>query len=567
MKKNYRTKYLLFAILAISFLFRWWGMNATDMLGDEAADAFRSVGYVDYLGTSAQTQPIDWYKDSPELPAWTSLSFHDDPPLFFAVQHAFFSVLGDSMRVARLPAILGGTFATWLIYEITRKIFNFKNPKFQSQKKFQLPITDYRLPDSEVIALLAAGIFAIEPATVGIFRTSLIEPVLIFFILLNLLCFLKFLENRRHWFIFGLTLGVVALTKYTGVFLLPVYFAYFLLYERKMLKDWRLYVALAVALVLFTPVLVYNWQMYLARGHFDLQFAYLLKQSTPEWTGLIGKDQAPFSDILKNLNAAYGLPMLAAVISGLAFSSVWYRRRGIKGPALMVFFLISLIVLFIKIGSAERFLQMLGPVMAFFAAVGLWGVWNLSSGKYADYFLKSAVILFLIFELYASVRRNIIDFPSYGIAGLDNYLTQEMGGVESGVIPEADNIHLNKLTHDFAGQKTDKPRALVMIIYNDDVALPTLEWIFYRRFFYHSIPDLFVENFQKILLTNGPDYFKGFTIYFVQSTKNTILNPFKADKTVGAEFEKWLQGKGLSPAKTIYGSNGLEMFRVYKFSL
>ena len=106
-----------------------------------------------------------------------------------------------------------------------------------------------------------------------------------------------------------------------------------------------------------------------------------------------------------------------------------------------------------------------------------------------------------------------------------------------------------------------------MVIYNDNVALPTLEWIFYRRFFYHSIPTLFVENFQKVLLSSGPETFKGFTIYFVQSTENTILNPFKADKTAGAEFEKWLQDKGISVAKSITGTGNKEMFRVYKWSL
>lgn len=559
MKKDFRIKYILLGILAVAFLIRWWGMNTTDMLGDEAADAFRSIGYVDYLGTSFQTQPIDWYKDSPELPAWTSLSFHDDPPLFFAIQHAFFFVLGDSMRVARLPAILGGTFAAWLIYEITKKILAIK--------KRGHSLLFFSLNHIESIALLAAGIFAIEPATVGIFRTSLIEPVLIFFILLNLFYFLKFLENRSHWLMFGLTLGAVALTKYTGVFLLPVYLVYLLIYERQIFREWRIYASLLAALLLFSPVIAYNWQMYRSVGHFDLQFAYLLKQVTPEWTGLIGKDQAPFSDILKNLNTSYGLPMLLIALLGLGFSVSWRHKYGLKATAVMMLYLIFLGLLFVKIGSAQRFLQMLSPVMAFFGAVGLWGAWNFFGESRLKFIARVIVIAFFIFEIFISINTNIIKFPSYGIAGLDNYLTQEMGDIESGVIPEADNRHLNKLTQDFAAKKTDKPRALVMIVYNDNVALPTLEWIFYRRFFYHSIPALFIENFQKVLLSSGPETFKGFTVYFVQSTENTILNPFKADKTIGAEFEKWLQDKGLGVSKSITGTGGKEMFRVYKFSL
>lgn len=559
MQKYPHTKYLLISILAVAFLIRWWGMNTTDMLGDEAADAFRSIGYVDYLGTSFQTQPIDWYKDSPELPDWTSLSFHDDPPLFFAIQHAFFFIFGDSLRVARLPAIFAGTLATWLIYEITKKILAIKK---HGQSLLYFPLNN-----NQPIALFAAAIFAIEPATVGIFRTSLIEPVLIFFILLNLFYFLKFLENRNYWLGFGLTLGAVALTKYTGIFLLPAYLTYLLVYERRIFRDWRLYASLLAALLLFSPVIAYNWQMYRSVGHLDLQFAYLLRQATPEWTGLIGKEQAPFSDILKNLNKAYGLPMLFAAFLGIGFSAVWHRKYGLKGIAIMLLYLFSIGLLFFKIGSAQRFLQMLSPAMAFFAAVGIFGIWNLFKISYPKFVIRLAIIGFFIFEIVISINANILKFPSYGVAGLDNYLIQEMGGIESAVIPEADNRHLNKLAHDFAAKKTDKPRALLMIIYNDNVALPTLEWIFYRRFFYHSIPTLFVENFHKVLLSSGPDAFKGFTVYFVQSTENTILNPFKADKTAGAEFEKWIQGKGIRVAKSITGTDKKEMFRIYKWTM
>lgn len=559
MKKYPYTKYLLIAILAAAFVIRWWGMNTADILGDEAADAFRSVGYVDYLGTNFQTQPIDWYKDSPELPSWTTLSFHDDPPLFFAIQHAFFFIFGDTLRVARLPAILAGTLATWLIYEITKKILAIRKLK---HGQIYFPADHI-----EPLALLVAALFAVEPATVGIFRTSLLEPVLIFFILLNIFWFLKFLENHRSWLGFGLTLGAVALTKYTGVFLVPAYFIYLLINDRQMFRNWRLYTALLAALILFTPVIVYNWQMYRAVGHFDLQFAYLLKQVTPEWTGLIGKEQAPFSDILNNLNFAYGIPMLLSGILGLGFSAFWHRKYGLKGLELMGLILIFALLLLVKIGSAQRFLQMLSPMLVFFAAAGLYGFWNVSGRSYWKIFAGLVLAGFFLFEIFTSVNVNILKFPSYGIAGLDIYLTQEMGAIESGVIPEADNRHLNKIAHDFAGKKTDKPRALVMIIYNDNVALPTLEWIFYRRFFYHSIPTLFVENFQKVLQSQGPDSFKGFTIYFVQSTENTVLNPFKTEKTAGPEFEKWIQGNGVSLAKSITGTGGKEMFRVYKFSL
>ena len=82
--KNFlNSRNLLLAIIVLAFIFRIWGIGDRDFFGDEGADAFRGVGYVDYLGTSFQTQPIDWYK-SQALPWWTNLSFHDFPPLAMA---------------------------------------------------------------------------------------------------------------------------------------------------------------------------------------------------------------------------------------------------------------------------------------------------------------------------------------------------------------------------------------------------------------------------------------------------------------------------------------------------
>ncbi|MDE2001731.1 MAG: glycosyltransferase family 39 protein [Patescibacteria group bacterium] len=550
--------WVLGGILVLALVIRWWGIGTTDMLGDEAADAFRSIGYVDYLGSSFQTQPIDWYNHQP-LPGWASLSFHDDPPLFFMIQHAFFAMLGDSALVARLPAIFAGTLATLLLYLITRKVLEDRERRKEAA---YVP--------SEVIewvASTAAALFAIEPATVGIFRTSLIEPILIFFILLNLFFFLKMLENRKYWVLFGLSLGAVALTKYTGAFLLPAYVLYLAIAHRSMFKDWRLYASLLLALIVFSPVIIYNMEMYKARGHFDLQLAYLLHQSTPEWTGLVGKDQSPFSDIVKNLASNYGIPLLAVVAGGLAAAWQWRKKYAARGLWLIAAYLAFLVTLFIGIGSANRFLAMLSPALMVLAALALVELWRAMPGTRWNMLFRTVVVLFLAWELGLSAWRNIIAFPSYGVAGLDAYLTQEMGGIQSSAVPQADNSHLNDIINAFAAHRSDKPEARVVIVYNDNVTLPTLEWIFYRRFFYHAIPALFVQNFEKVLQTQGAGYFSGFTIYFVQSTDHTLLSPTKLTETAGDEFEQWVMSKGINPAKTILASDGQPAFRVYKFSL
>ena len=570
MSKILNSRNLLLVIIVLAFIFRIWGIGDRDLFGDEGVDAFRGVGYIDYLGTSFQTQPIDWFRDT-TLPWWTNLSFHDFPPLAMIIQRAFFAVFGDSILVARLPAVIFGTLSVLLIYFIVRRFLR------------------------EGIALLATFLFGINSVMVWIFRTSILEPILLFFILLNIYYFFKFIESMSgfresigfpksiYWALFGVTFGFVALTKYTGVFLLPVYFVYLLIYDRKIFKSWQLYAALLIVFLLFTPVLIYNFYLYQATGHFDLQFAYLLGQETPEWTGLVGKVQAPFSEIWKNLATgayespsifssvvSYQIPFLVSAVMGfLYFLYRFVKKAGSQEERKLTIFLglylIFVTLLLAKIGSAHRFLALYGPIFVILSSVALNWLWAKSSA------LKFLVGVFLVWEIFYSINRNLIQVPDYGIAKLDHFLEEEFKGKESGVIPESDNPHLNVIIKKFVNNKkgvlrqAQDKRVLAMIVYNDNVELPILDWVFYRRFFYHSTPVLFVENFNKAISAQGENYFKNFTIYFVQSTENTLLNQFKKEKIAGLEFENRLQEKGLRPVKIIYGHNNLPMFRVYKF--
>src|SRR3989344_619393 len=617
MKRYLTTKNLLLAILTIAFFLRFWNVWNQDLFGDEAADAFRAIGYVDYLGTSFQTQPIDWYnpvtrsgtatsyplpieqqcaqekdiltkifdfitrrceersarfgagyKNQP-LPWWTKLSFHDFPPLGMLIMNFFFQLFGDSLLVARLPAIIAGVLSVYLLYLIVKKLFKDEN-----------------------LALFSALFFAINGALVWVFRISILEPILLFFILLNIYFFLQFLENKRKWRLFGITLGLVALTKYTGVFLVPVYFSYLILgsisgfRESKgfpksiILKDWRIYAALGLALLMFSPVIAYNFYLYQATGHFDLQLAYLFGQETPEWTGLSGKIQAPFSQFWKNLAfqptdtatgfvlpaGYYGISAMIFVLAGLIYSYFIFRKNRSSGILFFWLYAFFVTLLLIKIGSAHRFLTLYGPAFSVFAGLFLVFLWDFWKETKWNYWSKTLVLSFVILEIFHSVNTNFIKFPDYGMAKLDRYFEQEFAGAKSAVIPESDNPHLNKVINKFALKKSRVgDRKFWLIVYNDNVALPTLEWIFYRRFFYQNIPALFVENFIKTSNEQGLNYFDGFQIYFVQSAENAVLNPFKQDKTAALEMENFLLRKGLQPAKIIYGKSGLPMFKAYKF--
>ena len=112
------------------------------------------------------------------------------------------------------------------------------------------------------------------------------------------------------------------LTKYIAIFLIPTYLVYLLIFRRDLFKNSKIYLALVLAIIIFSPVIVYNIYSYKTFGHFDLQLAYVLKQKTP-WlvSAFGGKTQDPFSKIGENVPGIFSTPFLTMVLIGLIFSN------------------------------------------------------------------------------------------------------------------------------------------------------------------------------------------------------------------------------------------------------
>ena len=299
-----RNKKILIAIMALAGILRLWGLGSTELVFDESFYSFRSIGWLDYLESSYQTTPVQWL-NGVNMPWWLNLSFHDHPPLFFLVQKIFFNLFGDSLFVSRLPSAIFGILFVYLIYLTSKKLFK-----------------------KEEVGLVSAFIVAISFAHVSLSRMAMMESVLFFFILLNIYYFLQLLENKKYWWRFGLTFGLAMLTKYIAVFLIPTYLVYLLIFRRDLFKNSKLYLALILAVIIFSPVIVYNIYSYKSFGHFDLQLAYVLKQNTPWPTEAFGgKTQDPFSKIGENLPVVFSVPFLATALIGIILSSIKFRKE------------------------------------------------------------------------------------------------------------------------------------------------------------------------------------------------------------------------------------------------
>ncbi len=538
-KNLLKPAYFLVAIVFLGAILRLWGLGSAEIFHDEGFYAFRSIGYIDYLQNADQTTPMQWFRES-ILPWWTGLSFHDHPPFFFIIQHLFFVVLGDTLFAARLPSVLAGLGAIVAIYFLARKVFS-----------------------DERAGLLAALLLAINHVHVWISRSSLMESTLIALIILNVYLFIKFIEDDRHWFWFGVTLGLASLTKYTAVFLLPVYFVYLLFFCRGIFKSWRFYVAASVALALFSPVLVYNFYLWKSVGHFDLQFSYLFRQITPEWRASLGKIQDPFTDIGRNLAAMYSLAFLMTTLGGLIYSVFLWRRERNKYIVFGWLLLVFLTVMLVPMGSAYRFIALYAPVAVFFVVAAILLFYERPIFRYATVFVGIAL---LIYEAVFMIDGIFITFPDRGIVKLDQYFDAQFGEKRSAALPVSPNPNLNVVIAKYASALT-RSATSTMIVYDDNLSLSPKLWLFARRQYYHGITAMDATNFKKMLQSRGLAYFKNYEVYFARATQYTALSPYQVS-TDAAEFQKFLdQELNLQPEKVIYGYLNLPMFEVYKFTL
>ena len=461
---------LVGVIILAGIFFRFYNLASDELTFDEGIYAFRSIGYLDYMENPAQVTPIQMFANR-IAPAWLSLSFHDAPPLFFIIGHIFFSVLGESVLVSRLPSALAGLGIIVMMFFVTRLLFE----KFEDEK-----LREWK----DWAGLLAAGITAVSFASVSISRLDQLEAVLFFLILLNIYIFLRLIDDTKWWWAFGISFGLAMLVKYTCVFLIPVYFIYLLFIRSSLLKNWRWYAGWGIAGLLFLPVIIYNIKLYGLLGHFDLQFAYLFGQATPEWQGIGGKNQEPFAHILTNVRIIYSLPFLILALAGLVISHTVKTLGKIRW--FMVLNLIFILVLLTKIGSALRFISFLIIPTIFFVTLAFFIFYQKFQNP-SRVIVIVIVIGFLFYESYFTTNMVFANRADYGIVKLDNYFNAAFGEARPAGLLGHPNPNLNKVIKEYA---KNRPATLpqVGIVYDDQISTPARLWLFSKRQYYHGIP-------------------------------------------------------------------------------
>ncbi|MFH0760801.1 MAG: glycosyltransferase family 39 protein [Bacteroidota bacterium] len=185
-----------------------------------------------------------------EVYYWTyalfpDLSHFDHPPMVgWAIQVFTLNLILDHEFFVRLAAIVFGTINTWLIYKTGTLI---KNPRTGLYAAF--------LYNTSFYGFALCGIFILPDAPQSLFW------------LLTLYLLLRSLpdracsrSSRNFLFIAGLSAGLALLSKYHAIFLISGAVLYILLYNRKWFTIRETWYAFFLAILVFTPVILWNYE-------------------------------------------------------------------------------------------------------------------------------------------------------------------------------------------------------------------------------------------------------------------------------------------------------------------
>ena len=186
-----------------------------------------------------------------------ALSYYDHPPFLFWIPRLAAWLTGsESQAAVRLPFILMFMGTTWLTYRLGARLFNERAGLWAAVGLnlalfFTLPVAGWVLPDGPLLFWSVAAVHCLVAATICDGRGPAAPdeggPRIV-------------ARSTLAWAGFGLLAGLALLSKYHAAFLLAG--AGLFLLTSKEHRPWlarpQPYLAFVLALVVFSPVLIWN---------------------------------------------------------------------------------------------------------------------------------------------------------------------------------------------------------------------------------------------------------------------------------------------------------------------
>lgn len=187
-----------------------------------------------------QTLPL--YTDEAYYWLWSihlQLGYFDHPPFIAYLNYAFTFIFGDTVFAVRTASIFCLVVGAIYIYRVTLEVFR-----------------------DRVIGEIAVFIYMIIPVIELGFSIATIDSPLAMFWSMALFYSLRAIKYDRwgDFLLAGASIGFALLSKYTGVLLLGSLGLYFLLKCPKRFLGLKPWVAIGVAIIVFSPVIIWNFQ-------------------------------------------------------------------------------------------------------------------------------------------------------------------------------------------------------------------------------------------------------------------------------------------------------------------
>ncbi|OQX79690.1 MAG: hypothetical protein B6D61_03090 [Bacteroidetes bacterium 4484_249] len=185
-----------------------------------------------------------------EVYYWTyalypDLSHFDHPPMVgFVIQLFSFNLFFENEVFLRMGSVVFGSVNIWMVYLIGKKI---KDPA----TGFYAAL----LYTSSIYGFFITGVFILPDTPQMLFWF-----ISLYFITDSLLRPEFDNVSRRNFIWVGVFIGFAMLSKYTSVFIWFGIVLYILIFDRKWLKTKSLYISLIITLIIFSPVIWWNFQ-------------------------------------------------------------------------------------------------------------------------------------------------------------------------------------------------------------------------------------------------------------------------------------------------------------------
>jgi hypothetical protein len=315
-----------------------------------------AIGYAVVLLLNLSNMPVEWdeivhlngglFLNWGLYDKFVNNAFY--PPLYDSVTFGFFKAFGISLVSARLVSVTFSLLSLWAVFELAYSMYGGKT------------------------ALLSAVLLGIMPGYFWLSRMALLEIMLVFFIVVSLLFFFRWLQCRQDKLLVlsGLALGLGFLTKYQMLVAGAIMIVSLLFLARGQLKRafTKFMLLIVTAVIVVIPWLLIAYEIYATK--IFSQWIYALQVGNPERLLYSSRYPSPifyFVEMTWPYNDTHPISLFLYIVGLLGLGLFAWRRK--KEDKFILIWFASVFVFFTLIENKQwRYVLPLFPALAISAA-------------------------------------------------------------------------------------------------------------------------------------------------------------------------------------------------------